>query len=170
MLIDFRVKNYRSIRDEQILSLEASGSRSELKEVLHRPAGLPANAHLLPTIAVFGANASGKTNLIRAMAMMRNMVLHSFSKAEEDDGPIQAMEKHLLDPNTLGEPVEFEVTFVHEGVRHRYGFATHDAKIVSESLTIWPKKQPRLVFARGLATGDDEKPFKAGDDIAGGRE
>ena len=76
MLIEFRVKNFRSLRDEQTLSLVASTDKTLLGT--HAiDTGLKAVPHLLKGAVVYGANASGKSNLIKALQYMRGVVLES---------------------------------------------------------------------------------------------
>ncbi|MEI6730378.1 MAG: ATP-binding protein, partial [Pseudomonadota bacterium] len=68
MLIEFRVANFRSIRDEQVLSLVASKDKDE-KNIIKT--GIKAIPRLLTSAAIYGLNAGGKSNLINAMAFMR---------------------------------------------------------------------------------------------------
>lgn len=170
MLIDFKVKNFRSIKDEQVFSLEADGGCSELPSVLREPEGLAADMKLLPAAAVFGPNASGKTTLVKAMSLMDAMVLKSFATADEDRSPIHSLVPFLLDDVTRLEPVELEVTFLREGVRYRYGFAVQNARVVHESLYAWPLGKKALVFERRGSPDDDTFELKPGSTIAGGHE
>ena len=170
MLIDFKVKNFRSIQGEQVFSLEADGGCSELPEVLREPEGLAAKMKLLPAAALFGPNASGKTTLVKAMTAMNQMVRHSFSAADEEHSPV-----HLLVPFLLGEagkdaPVELEMTFLNAGVRYRYGFAVQNERVVHESLYAWPHGKEALVFLRRGYPDDDTFELKTGSKILGGDE
>ena len=76
MLVEFRVKNFRSLRDEQVLSLVASTDKT-LLDTHALDTGLKAAPHLLKSAVVYGANASGKSNLINALQYMRGVVLAS---------------------------------------------------------------------------------------------
>jgi len=170
VLIDFRVKNFRSIQGEQVFSLEADGGRSELPQVLRRPKGLAAKARLLPCAAVFGPNASGKTNLVKAMRAMDEMVLRSFATSDEEGSPIHSLVPFLLDEKSAKEPVELEMTFVSDGTRYRYGFAVQEKKVVREALHAWPKGKEALVFERVAEEGSTEPTLKLGSNIEGGEE
>lgn len=170
MLIDFRVKNFRSIQGEQTFSLEADGGCSELPDVLRQPDGLAAGMKLLPAAAVFGPNASGKTTLMRAMTAMDQMVLRSFSTSEEEQSPIHLFVPFLLDDAAADEPVEMEMTFVSEGVRYRYGFAIQHKMVVRETLHAWPKGKEALIFERIGRKGISEASLKVGSTIEGGEE
>lgn len=74
MLVEFRIKNFRSLRDEQVLSLVASADKTML-DTHALDTGLKAVPHLLKSAVVYGANASGKSNLIKALQYMRGVVL-----------------------------------------------------------------------------------------------
>jgi AAA15 family ATPase/GTPase len=76
MLVEFRVKNHRSLRDEQVLTMQ-SGPIGEKNDARPRKvAGL--SESLLPVAVIYGANASGKSNVLSALAFMRNAVQDSY--------------------------------------------------------------------------------------------
>lgn len=171
MLIDFKVKNFRSLKEEQVFSMEASGGKSEHSEAPRQTDALPKGAGVLPVVAVYGANASGKTTLYRALQAMREMVIRSFALSDTPKSPIHQFVPFRLDSKCVNEPVELEVTWVTKGVRYRYGFATQDGRVVSERLHSWPKKKSKLVFERHLQHSDSSKFFfRCSEDIEGGRE
>src|SRR6516225_2050218 len=128
MLIEFRVRNFRSFRDENTLSLVASSDKT-LKESNVTEAGILALPGVLRTVAIYGANASGKSNLIRAIALMRAIVLGS---ASHQLGQLFNVQSFMLDPSFENEPSEFEVTFMHHGVRFQFGFSLTPDRITSE--------------------------------------
>ena len=76
MLVEFRIKNFRSLRDEQVLSLVASTDKT-LADTHAPNTGLKAAPRLLKSAVVYGANASGKSNLVKALQYMRGVVLES---------------------------------------------------------------------------------------------
>ena len=126
MLVNFTVKNYRSFKEERTFSMEASS----IKE--HEEAVIKAGNHrLLPLIIIYGANSSGKSNLIFAIYTMRRMVMDSVRLNESD--PL------LYDPFALDEvsrsaPTLFEVQFIQAETHYRYGFEYTQKEIVSEWL------------------------------------
>jgi len=140
MLIEFRVKNFRSFRDEQIFTMIASSDKT-----------LPDNVAITPSIdhtrvvksaVVLGANASGKSNLIVAMGAPFRLVLNQNKTS-----------LHELDPFLLGKsyanlPSEFWYEFVVDTVRYLYKVALRHDKIWWEELTSYPKRVPRLLFRR----------------------
>jgi len=125
MLIEFKVANYRSVKDEQTLSLVASKNR-ELADSNTFGSGV-FNARLLHSAAIYGPNASGKTNLLLALFMMREIVTES--SLEKRRGDDLSVEPFKLDPKSRAEPTEFEVFFVSGGVRYQYGFSATEEYI-----------------------------------------
>ncbi|XRQ07630.1 AAA family ATPase, partial [Actinomadura welshii] len=139
MLLSFRVANHRSLREEQQLLLTPSYAADE-------PAEAPWEA--LTVAGIFGANASGKSNVIDALQYMAAMVSRSFRESEPGGG----IERHpfALDPEALEEPSTFVADIIVEGVRHTYGFAVDDARVVEEWMYSYPHKKPRVIFHREL--------------------
>ena len=136
MLLRFRVANVRSLRDEQELSFVAPGDEQ----------GGPANqvdlagggsVSVFPLIGIFGANASGKSNVLTAMTDMRNAVLNSYAHWASYDGiPRQVFS---LDPKSESEPSFFEVDVVIDAVRWTYGFELGATRVESEWLHSYPR-------------------------------
>ncbi|MDR1967867.1 MAG: ATP-binding protein [Burkholderiaceae bacterium] len=160
MLIEFRVKNFRSLRDEQVLSLVASKDRA-LADTNTMLTGLKAAPKLLRSAVIYGANASGKSNLIKALQYMRSMVLQS---AALPPSHVFAVQPFRLDAESGSQSTEFEVTFVLEGVRHQYGFAMTQQRIVAEHLLVYKASKPQRWFERRFdeATGKDVYEFSTG--------
>lgn len=144
MLLRFRVSNHRSFRDLQDVSFVAS-SLKERKGYVIDCAAAPNNS-VVPAAVVYGANASGKSNLVDAMKTMCNMVLHSHTKGDPGGGV--ARQWFRLDPECLRAATQFDIDFVAEGTRYHYGFQASDAAFVSEWLDVYPKAYRRLAFSR----------------------
>lgn len=145
MLLEFRVRNYRSIRDEQALTLIASGDK-ELAATHLAPTGLKAAPHALRTVVVYGPNASGKSSLLRALDYFRAVVAESATVIQP--GQTYNVQPFKLDPATAHQPTEFEITFLLSGVRHQYAFAMTSQRIVSESLLVYRSSKPTQLFSR----------------------
>jgi uncharacterized protein len=124
MLLAFRAENVRSFRGPVELSLLATSLSEEgvPRLVPWREDGRP--IRVLPAAGVFGANASGKSNLLRAIHDMRMHVVHSF----RSHAPGRGVPRHAfrLDPEHDGVPSRFEVDLVLHGIRHEYGFVVDD--------------------------------------------
>lgn len=161
MLVEFRVKNFRSLRDEQVLSLVASTDKT-LLDTHALGTGLKAAPHLLKSAVVYGANASGKSNLIRALQYMRGVVLES--AALQPGQTFDRLQPFKLDAASASQPTEFEVTFILDGVRYQYGFAMTSQRIVSEHLLVYKAFKPQRWFARHFdtETGKDRYDFGPG--------
>lgn len=160
MLVEFRVKNFRSIRDEQVFSLVASKDKT-FKETHSVPTGLPAVPTLLKSAVIYGANASGKSNLIRALDYMRGVVLTSGQVAPGRKFNVQPF---LLDSASAQQATEFEVTFLIDRVRYQYGFSITKDCIFEEYLLVYKTSKPQSWFARSLdpETGGEHYKFGAG--------
>ena len=129
MLLEFKVTNYRSIGEEQILSLApATNQKEHLENIL-----LQGKHQALNTIALYGPNGGGKSNLLKAMSLLDRLV-HISSR-------IPSTSKLPYDPFLLREgleakPTRFEITFVteDEAIRYRYGIEYTDVEITKEWL------------------------------------
>jgi len=146
MLLRFRVANVRSLREEQELSFIApSGDESSAARTLALSDGkqLP----VYPVLGVFGANASGKSNVITALGRMKDAVLRSYADWTSRDGiPRDAF---ALDPKVAAETTFYEADFtLDDGVRWTYGFELSDRRVESEWLFAYPKGRRQVWFDR----------------------
>jgi len=142
MLAEFRVSNYRSFKDEQVLSMIATSEESKGKNSVKI-----GKYNILKSAVVYGANASGKSNLIKAMACMNDIV--SNSAGYKPDQPLLVV-PFAFDEETPKQPSTFEVTFFMDGTRYQYGFAATKEIITGEWLKAWPAEtsRPRVLFER----------------------
>ena len=143
MLVQFRVENHRSLRDEQVLSLVASSRGDRGEERLIGVPGLELT--LLPALALYGANGSGKTSVLHALAFMCDAVRRSHRSWEPGGGTPR--EPFLLS-NKVHAPSRYEVEMVVDGTRHRYGFVLGEKKVEEEWLFAWPHGRKQSWFAR----------------------
>lgn len=160
MLVEFRVKNFRSLRDEQVLTLVASKDKT-LADTHTLATNLTAVPHLLKSAAIYGANASGKSNLIKALQYMRGVVLESAALPPAQPFAVQPFR---LDAESGGQPTAFEVTFILKGIRYQYGFAMTQQRIVAEHLLVYKAFKPQRWFERRFneTTGKDVYEFGPG--------
>ncbi len=128
MIIQFKLANYRSIGAEQTLSFVAENARRHPDNLIPRD-----GYKLLKAAAVFGANASGKSNLVKAIGVMQEFVRDSATRMNEGD-PIESAEPFRLDPALRNAPSRFEITFVTDGIVYVYGFAVNRERVDSEWL------------------------------------
>lgn len=151
MLLEFRVRNYRSIRDEQALTLIASGDKV-LATTHLAPTGLKSAPHALRTAVVYGPNASGKSSLLRALDYLRAVVAESATVIQP--GQTYNVQPFKLDAVSAPQPTEFEITFLLSGVRHQYAFSMTAQRIVSESLLVYRSSKPTQLYSRQHVDGD----------------
>ena len=144
MLLRFSVSNHLSLRDSQELLLTASSLKDKTEGLIDYPAA-PSDS-VLPAVVVFGANASGKSNLVHALRSMQQMVLFSHTRGDPSGGvPRHAFR---LDESHPHEPSRFELDFVLAGVRYHYGFKANDTAFLAEWLHATPKSHRRTLFER----------------------
>ena len=139
MIVEFRVKNFRSFREEQVLSFVAAKNKSE-QETNTISTGISSVPSLLGSTVIYGANASGKSNLIKAIQYMRAVVLGSATKKP---GQPFKEQQFQLDADSIHQPSEFEITFIVDGVRHQYGFSLNSERIVDEYLLVYKSFKPQ---------------------------
>ena len=153
MLIEFSLENFRSFRDRQTLSMVASRD-SELRDKNTFP--FPGKRHrLITSAAIYGPNASGKSNLILGFETLKRMVRNSAERMQKDDEiPVQPFK---LDSRTRERPSRFEVVFSSEGVQFEYGVELDSRVIHGESLVAYPRGKPQLWYSRTRQDSKNEK-------------
>jgi uncharacterized protein len=144
MIIEFKIKNFRSFREEATLSMVASTDKT-LPENTIATSGFGGRS-LLRSAVVYGANAAGKSNLIAAANFVDDFV--NMSMERKLNSPIEVTPFLLVaEPNTA--PSEFEVTFIdNKDVRYQYGFHVNAKQVVREWLVAYPKDLPQTWFER----------------------
>lgn len=156
MLLAFRAENARSFRDPMMLSLEATSlSEADVPRTIPWREGETRSGvvNVLPTLGIFGANASGKTNVLRVIDDMRDFVKHSFRFAsvrkEATDWPLRGLRRpYRLDQNLAVRPSMYEIDVIINGVRHLYGFEVDDSRVLSEWAIRFPRGKPATIFRR----------------------
>lgn len=148
MLLRFQVTNHASLLHEQTLSLIASDERPQRAE-----RAVPAAGHrVVPVAAVYGPNASGKSNVLNALMWMRFAVLSSFRHWDPDGGVPRR--PFLLCPDPAVRPSTYEMDLVVDATRYEFGFTVDDERIVEEWLHYFPEgKRRKLYERRGEGSG-----------------
>lgn len=165
MLIEFSVTNFRSIKDTQKLSL-AKAKGEELERTNTFSVELPGGKlDLLRSGAIYGANASGKSNFLDALGAMQTIVLNSATSFQRGDKlPVTPFK---LSAKTINEPSEFEVVFIADGVRFQYGFSATADRVFEEWLIAYPKGRTQRWFERSWDTEKEEYHWKLGNSLVG---
>ena len=164
MLLNFAVTNYRSIKERQVFSMLAVDGLPHEESLIHSKDGIS----ILPVALIFGANASGKSNILRAFGTMRQMVLNSVRLNPDDT--LEEYDPFLLDEESRNNDTEFEVEFVVNAEKYgveqhyRYGFSFSDKLISEEWLYRREKntKEIELFFRKGVNIEVKGKEFPEG--------
>ena len=146
MLINFSVGNFRSFKETATFSMVAANITAKNKELNTENIFREGNISLLKSASIYGANASGKSNLLQAFAFMKNFVLRSTSMTSEDSIDIDPF---LLSTETEKSPSFFEVVFSLNNVRYRYGFEVDKNHIHTEWLYRTVKREAELFWREG---------------------
>ena len=125
MLVNFKVKNYKSFKDEIEFSLEAT----KLKQLKETNTFDKHNLSLLKSAVVYGANASGKSNLLDAMHKMKTIIKSSSDIERQKRYP---HEPFLLNIDTEKEPTYYECIFIENDNLYRYGFEIETTSNIKE--------------------------------------
>ena len=141
MLIEFKFTNYRSFRDETVLSMEAIGLGT------YKSCLIPfRNKRLLPAAAIYGKNGGGKSNVIRAFWLAVQFIRNA-QRTQHENAPIP-VQPFLLNDTSRNEPTSFEFIYTIADVKYVYGFSATKRKIFKEYLYYAPKGQLSMVFER----------------------
>lgn len=160
MLIEFSVGNYRSFKDPVTLSLVAAPLESADPDLdRHNLYQVDDKLSLLKSAALYGANASGKSNLIKAMHFMKHFMINSSRAGQSTD--VIPIEPFRLSTETIGQPSFFELVFLLGGIQYRYGFEVTTQAVTSEWLYYVPQQRETRVFDRKGSTIEATKWLKA---------
>ena len=161
MLLEFKVKNYRCFRDEQVFSMVASDDKN-LPENLIK-SDLSAVPDTLKVAAIYGPNAGGKTNILKAFSLMASMVNNS-AQIQKDGLPFSPFG---LDTHSQQEPTAFECSFVQNRVSYQYGFSYNKSMIIDEYLYSYETARGKNLFRRLYDSSAGKHIFKYGSGLKG---
>jgi len=145
MILDFFARNFRSLRDAATLSFVASQDPS-LRSTHCLRTGIKSLPWATRGAAIYGANASGKSNLIFGLASMGTLVRQSTALNENQFAELYT--PFRLDHDTATQPTEFEVNLLLDGVRYEYGFSYDSQRIRGEWLTVYRTGKGQKWFDR----------------------
>lgn len=157
MLLEFRIRNYKSFVDETVFSMVPAPKQTGLDySILSEKVGSRKHKALCSAV-IYGPNASGKTNIIGAMETLRAIILRgNIRNSDSDISPNVASSSLELIPNcdSEGSPAEFSISFIEKGLLFRYSLfldlgrfldRDYERKILEEKLVVNDKE----VFSRG---------------------
>jgi AAA15 family ATPase/GTPase len=152
MILELKIKNFLSFKDEETFSFEATKDKTfEDYQVVE----VAPNTRILRLAIVYGANASGKSNLIKAFEFLRYFWFNEPENKDKSTGVIP----FLLGKETPQKPSEFSLIFYIEGIKYMYSLELEKEKVISEQLFVYPGTQPALIFDRKLKEGISEITF-----------
>lgn len=151
MIITFSVQNFRSIRDKITLDFNASSDK-HLEEYFVYEVAKP-KLRILRLAMIYGANASGKTNILKALDFLREFISSPIGVRDE---PI----KYLPFALDNEKPSIFEIEFCHEDIMYSYNLQLNPERILSESLDYYPKGRAANVFQRYYDPATDAYQYK----------
>lgn len=146
MLLRFGVKNFRSINEYQEFSMISDSAIKDRVDTLIDAGAPSVHEPLLPVAVIYGANASGKSNLLRAFDYLRRQIL--FSHSEATHLRFTEHQPFRLDQISLSIPTTCDVDFIWEGVRYHYGFEWLGEEFVGEWLFDFANGRKRVLFER----------------------
>lgn len=158
MLLEFTCANFRSINHKCTLSLRAQGISDEPKQNVLQ---IDKNAKIVKTAALYGANSSGKSNVIRAFATMIFHIVESVKLNDSDELRFEPFRLSTIN----NKPTFFEVVFIVNNVTYKYGFEFNETRIVGEwlySSKAGGKRQTPLFIRTEDGIGVNEKTFAEG--------
>lgn len=162
MIIEFTVKNFRSIKNEQLFSLFAE---NKLK---HHSGNISYidNIGVLKTCAIYGSNAAGKTNIILAYKALQTLIAESGEWKDGDE--ISCYEPYLLSKDTVEQPVYFGIEFNIDNIRYLYEISFNKKEIIFEKLDAFYSKRSSNLFTRN--SSHDWKGVKFGERYKDGKK
>jgi AAA15 family ATPase/GTPase len=160
MLIEFSVENYLSFRDRKVLSMEAAGISEHPENTFEAQDG---RYKLLKGAVIYGANSSGKSNLIKAFERMKKLINRRFTIIVIPFNR-NTYSHQLFAPN-VNQPSKFEVIFIVNNTRYRYGFLAAQTKIKSEWLFVAEKNAEKMLFLREGQVIEMSDEFAEGKDL-----
>lgn len=162
MLIEFSVANFRSIKERQTFSFLTNYRQgdSDARVIDCEIPGMR-DRKLLLSAAIYGANASGKSNFLKAIYFMQDFVKKSATELRPDQ-PIP-VDPFRLDTDSIRKPSEFEMYFLLDGVRYQFGFSVTTERVVSEWMYAYPPgKRNRRLYERKCTSENGMDSYENG--------
>ncbi len=168
MLIEFSVENYRSIQERQTLSMVASDDEAMLDSNTFPTPNSKDELRLITSAVIYGANASGKSNLLRAIQTLRRLVVDSASKMQV--GTKLPIESFRLNSKYKNQPTSFEIIFIHQDIRFEYGVVLTRERVYEEWLIAYPNERSQKWFSREYSVESEEYKWSFGKALKGEKQ
>ncbi|HPX04960.1 MAG TPA: AAA family ATPase [Tenuifilaceae bacterium] len=158
MILEFKIENFLSFREEQVLSFEPSSSKEYESQYC---AEVKDDVKVLKLGLLYGANASGKTNLLKALEFLRKFVLVQKKDKTESTGIITFQ----LDNEYNNKPSKFYLSFYLNQIKYVYTLTLDERKVIEENLIYYPGTQPAIFFERKYDKTKEKSTIKFGGTI-----
>ncbi len=152
MIIEIRLSNFFSIKDEIVLDLRAGNIKTQKSQELIANTFPFEDSRILKTIAIYGANASGKSNIIKAIRFCASMVFLSHAHNENTVFKFKPF-KFSSYPQ---KPSRFYIRFVSKGIEYEYSFTLTQSEILTEDLYYYPNGRKAKIFSRDESLGKEK--------------
>ena len=152
MVLQIRLSNFFSINEEVVLDMQAASLQTRESKDLLGNTFVCNDERLLKTVAIYGANASGKSNIIKAIRACVQMIFESHNYNENT---VFAFTPFKF--GGVGKPSRFYIRFLIDGVEYEYSFSLTKTEIITEELYYYPNGRKKLVFTRDERKGPDKK-------------
>jgi AAA15 family ATPase/GTPase len=160
MIIEFSISNFRSIYQKQVFSMEANAAKSKADNLFEQLISNGDTVSLTKAAVIYGANASGKSNVIRAMDALKKLITEPAHDIEE---PIQAYMPFQFDKAAENAPTVLEIIFIAKNkLKYRYSITFNQNEILKEELWAYPKKQARNLFTRPFEKSEKDPNLHIG--------
>lgn len=153
MVLEIRLSNMFSFRDEVTLDLQAAKIQTKKARELEGNLFSVDGEQMLKSVALFGANASGKSNVIKAIRACVNMVRSSHNYNVDTRFAISPFKFE----DYANKPSSFYIRFLLNGVEYEYSFSFMHDEIITETLYYYPNGRKSLVFSRDENRGTEKK-------------
>lgn len=153
MLLEFSVSNFRSIKNEQILSMLAESSQAKPDNMASVELSAGGCLSVLKSAVIYGANASGKTNIIKAFFTCISFIQRSATNIVGD--AITCYDPFIFEQTAASSPIVFKLLFIgKDNIKYSYQFSYNRYEIISEILEYYPKGQRATLFTRTNSEGE----------------
>lgn len=153
MILNLEFKNYRSFKGSCSFTTEPTSSKAKANNLCEIETKAGGSKKALKISLIFGANASGKTNLIKFLYGFRRWVLNMDNRVGED---IVLYQPFRFDSETANAPIEFSLEFIAQKIRYKYEVSFTKTQIESESLISYPNGKQTQLYERVLLPDDKE--------------
>lgn len=153
MILNLEFKNYRSFKGSCSFTTEPTSSKAKANNLCEVETKAEGSKKALKISLIFGANASGKTNLIKFLYGFRRWVLNMDNRVGED---IVLYQPFRFDRETANVPIEFSLEFIAQKIRYKYEVSFTKTQIESESLISYPNGKQTQLYERTLLPDDKE--------------